>query len=143
MMSFFVFLCWMMYVDGMILVSNISMTFNDANDYCLSNFGTYLVSILSDDMNKMGYELCANVGDGMCWIGGYNVDKTSPTLFEWIDNSDSNMYSNWDDNEPNNLVPNDPQCISYKSDYKWGDISCDTALNAFICKCMSSIYSNI
>ena len=71
------------------------MTYENANAYCKSQYGSELVSIRNAVENAAADALCPN----QCWIGAN--DKTTEGTFVWEDGYNIvNRYENWSVNEP-------------------------------------------
>ena len=100
----------------------------EANDECLSRFGTQLASIHSETQNIQAH---SSVNSNRCWIG--LNDQTIEGTFEWFDGSNID-YTNWDNEQPNNYRGQD--CVEiYTSNGAWNDLGCneDDILYYFVC----------
>ena len=85
---------------GYIYVST-PMLFDEANNYCIANYGSTLASVTSASANAAAVALCP----GTCWFGLRQLPNEGE--WYWIDGSGTlsqTGYSNWLTNEPNNVV---------------------------------------
>ena len=111
---------------------SLTYTFDEANNYCLSNYGTTLASIHSSSdqadiveiFNIITYDQSNSV-----WIGATNIQGS--TNFEWLDGTPVD-YTSWYPNEPNS---DSVSCgdLRFKWNGLWNDRRCGNTLMAFIC----------
>eukprot|EP01084_Bolivina_argentea_P112380 200431_1 len=102
----------------------------EADDYCLTNYGSHLATISSSSEQTLAFSLCQLLGSGDCWIG-LNDFKT-PDTYLWMANDSINIsYSNWNSGYPNHL---DKSCVYMESSLngEWRDAACTMSLH-FIC----------
>eukprot|EP00485_Elphidium_margaritaceum_P008096 CAMPEP_0202702238 /NCGR_PEP_ID=MMETSP1385-20130828/15263_1 /ASSEMBLY_ACC=CAM_ASM_000861 /TAXON_ID=933848 /ORGANISM="Elphidium margaritaceum" /LENGTH=230 /DNA_ID=CAMNT_0049359855 /DNA_START=40 /DNA_END=729 /DNA_ORIENTATION=+ len=118
------------------------MTWNEAETYCVTQYGTHLASIHTADDNLQAKFDC---GDIYCWIGLNdcgdptdcdinNYGSGTEGTFVWIDGT-SYDYGNWDTEtgQPDNNDA-DEDCVSFKpGSTKWYDFHCKQYPSAFIC----------
>ena len=118
--------------------SGSSITWSDANTYCINNFGTTLASIHdSDDASAiediMTYLSLDEGGNTFgAWIGLYEPSNNN---WQWNDGSDYD-FSDWGSNEPNG----DGDCAHFRywgyenSLNSWNDLNCvRSGVYGFIC----------
>ena len=113
-----------------------TITFDEAENYCLTNFGSHLASVHDDEdwddmltiVDKFSESSTNLIGT---WIGFY--DELGDNNFVWIDESENeDDYTQWYTNEPNELTTNDCTIIS-NGELKWVDYSCTSGVESFIC----------
>ena len=118
------------------VVSDTIMSWFDANMYCISNYGTSLITIDNEKMNDYAFKLCKAQNNGNCWIGYYNDKCGNQTFYDykWIANTqqinnDSNhsLFKNWHFEEPNLSGC----CVLMLSeDGTWNDANCQRLKHA-------------
>lgn len=143
------------------LITNARQTWNKALHYCNSR-GWRLAGITTKDDNDQIMKQITNTGTFYInreirkfskiwhkhfemlfasnkglrdhfWIGGTNL--YNEPYFYWIGNDSPFQFTDWHDNEPNNVHLNE-KCIEvwyYNNIYKWNDQSCRTR-SYFICE---------
>ena len=103
----------------------------DANNYCISEYESTLATITNNDDNVALRGAVANAGLNSgedVWIG-YN-DRNSEGSFSWVDGT-SNSFTKWSGGEPNNSGEED--CVeSWTSGGNWNDQKCDQS-RYFVC----------
>ena len=110
-----------------------SYTWEEANNYCIDNYGTTLASVHSESQNLDMLEIFSEIQGRHTWIGMYNETSNIETEFLWIDGTEVD-YTNWITGSPN-----DWQQIStcgelhYQFGGKWTDRWCDYEATSFIC----------
>ena len=124
-------------------VSYSDISFNDANLYCLENYGSTLATISSsyDQENVINAAKAAGIykdsNNYRVWIGFTNL--LSSDNYEWVDGS-AVTYTNWYNGEPNNV--NDREhCGEIRSKYggQWNDEGCDRyTADGFVCNPIGS-----
>ena len=102
------------------IVGNDTMTWSEAEEWCLNHYGRHLVSIHNDSQNDAASNLCDD-----CWIGATCKDSDWGD-FSWSDGSDWD-YTMWDDGEPNNYAfwDDDEDCVQQYSSGFWNDCPCN------------------
>ena len=110
---------------------NLTITWNEADEYCLDTYGTHLASIHSETDNNNAF-MTLDTSE-WAWIG--LTDVICENLFLWNDGSPVD-YTNWESissNEPNNLGNED--CSHIWKQGTWNDLKCDdnTRVSRFIC----------
>ena len=111
------------------IVGLIKMSWNDANNYCQSEYGTTLASIHTAEENEEAWGLCDRISkheDDLCFIGLNDIDNEKAWL--WSDNS-VYIYENWADDQPNDGYGEDCTMMRING---WNDYSCDNA-GWFLC----------
>ena len=111
---------------------NITMTFADANAYCISTYNSHLATITSASDNRNGLIAAIIAGiapDNTFWIGFNDIENEG--TFSWIDSTTDNNYTNWNDGEPNNSG-NNQDCVIMTSTGLWNDHICANA-SRFVC----------
>eukprot|EP01084_Bolivina_argentea_P023253 43366_1 len=109
------------------------MSFDQAEAFCNSRYGTHLASILNANEQIETSNLCK----GQCWIGLSDTDQEG--TFKWIDGSPFS-YSDWDPNEPNNHGGNE-DCADINLSHHWNDVPCTLSLN-FLCNIQNAPTNN-
>merc|ERR1712087_435628 len=99
------------------------MTFADAQSWCEAR-GSELASIHSDWENAAALEACGSGSVPDCWIGFQCIDNEQYD-FEWMDGT-AEDYTNWNDNEPNNYLDSDEDCVNMWSTGMWNDVTCES-----------------
>ena len=125
---------------------NISMNYSNADEYCVTTYGTHLATITSSIDNQ--YALIAAtdakiIPDNKFWIG-YNDIKNEGN-FTWIDGTINTNYTNWKDGEPSANAGNSSEntdCTNVDTNGKWYNINCSQT-NGFICNAVITIINNI
>eukprot|EP01084_Bolivina_argentea_P090033 162294_1 len=117
------------------IMSNKNNTVNwiEASQNCLTEYGTELTSIHSEEENDLLGIYIAN--SDSAWIG-YNNRKyglssgDQKNIYIWSDNSATD-YINWAPNQPDNH--NDAEnCVEYRaSSGEWNDVPCTNGHNAY------------
>ncbi|XP_067828568.1 mannose-binding protein-like isoform X2 [Heptranchias perlo] len=107
-------------VEGKLFVASIGKTnFENAKRMC-REAGGELVSPRNSAENKAIYDIVREMGKSV--FLGIKATQTE-RLFKYP-NGDEIIYSNWDSGEPNN-VNNNEDCVEFKSNQMWNDVSCD------------------
>ena len=109
------------------------MSFFDANEYCLREYGTTLITIFHAQNNNKALEECQLRG-GNCWIGYYNsqCETTNSVDFTWLSNPFFNGYTNWANGQPDG---NGCCTIMNVIAGTWNDIPCDRERHALCGVC--------
>lgn len=116
------------------LIYDDNLSWTEAKRYC-EDMGGYLVTITSDDEQKVVEELVSKGSKYQYWLGG--TDKGSEGQWQWI-TGEKWKYTNWDNRQPDNgfghehylqiyKKPN-PRVLSSKP-YKWNDITENNVFN--------------
>ena len=104
------------------------ISYEDAELYCISQFGRHLASIHSDDDNN---EISTLVSTTKSWIGFNDIENDG--TYVWEDGTDFN-YTNWRNNDPNGGTSEN--CGLYNwgdAPYHWVDIGCTKTFTSFVC----------
>ena len=117
------------------------MTFQDAEQFCIDNYGTNLASIHSHDEQSEAWNLCTKwntISNNHCWIGLFDINRQQ--AFRWMDGSPY-IYDMWYwlANEPSGRW-NDENCVHLNGwngnigtwSGKWNDIACSSTFH-FLC----------
>ena len=100
------------------------MTWNEAENWCLNEYGVHLVSIHNDDENTASQSACGLIND--CWIGARRNENQSD--FVWSDGTgfDLNVEnaSIWDQRYFNDSNVTNSYCVVL-ADYEWIETECD------------------
>ena len=100
------------------IVGDELMTWGEAEDWCLNNYGRHLVSIHNDSQNNAASDACDD-----CWIGA-TCKESDHGDFAWSDGSAWD-YTMWNDDEPND-VGNIEDCVhQWPLNKMWNDEPCD------------------
>ena len=100
------------------IVGTDTMTWGQAEDWCLNKHGRHLVSILNDSQNEAASALCDD-----CWIGA-TCKNSSHGEFRWSDGRSWTYTAAWNSGEPNDHG-NDEDCVHQNTDGSWNDVRCD------------------
>ena len=85
------------------IVGDESMTWLEADNWCVNTTGCHLASIQSEADNTAAEALCND-----CWLGANCVGRGHGD-FRWVDGSDF-AYTRWNGGEPNNWDGNE-DCV--------------------------------
>ena len=111
---------------------NTEMTFDDAESYCRSTYGTSLATVTSDEENTAVYNEAVSKGiGGSMWIGA--TDEETDGTWIWNDGNTGNInyyYNNWESDEPNGGTSEN--CIELRTSLEWNDASCSNN-KKFVC----------
>jgi len=99
------------------------MTWQDGDDWCMSNHGQHLASIRTADDSNSAITAC---NGNECWIGGHLWSLWGLAYWAWSDYS-SWDFTAWSVGEPNNWN-GDQECTSLISSGTWNDVNCDYQL---------------
>ena len=99
------------------IVGDDTMTWGEAEDWCLNNYNRHLVSIHNNSQNEAASAVCDD-----CWIGATCKDS-SWSDWEWSDSS-SWTYTAWNSGEPNDAGYNE-DCVHQYAGGSWNDVACD------------------
>ena len=127
---------------GVNLRNTDSLTWSDANNYCLNNYGTHLASILNEEQYNQSYNIFKIFDKIQIWIGLH--DTNTESVFEWSDGNNID-YTKWYTNEPNSGGSGDEDCVEMRHNNfngMWNDLSCNNKLDAFICNRPMTIYED-
>ena len=94
----------------------------EAKDYCKSNHGSHLVSIFSENQEKLFTQLLAEKDCSSTWIGLNDWEKNSEGefTFKWEATNEEPYYTNWGPNEPDpNMQPGSRCAIIKKGETTW------------------------
>merc|ERR1719187_2965564 len=86
-----------------------TMNWQQAEDWCLDNYGTHLASIHNDDEWAEAAEVCATT---QCWLGGMLQDNGD---WAWADSS-SWDYTHWHSSQPDGAQWGQECLMQYKND---------------------------
>ena len=104
----------------------------DAQSSC-AIWGGDLTSITTErENNYLNTLITSSVGN--CWIG--LNDRDVEGTYTWIDGT-AVSYTNWTSTPPN-VATSDCVRINNAGNGVWESVSCDTTVNAFLCKRDSS-----
>eukprot|EP00117_Sycon_ciliatum_P008894 scpid15029/ scgid11407/ Macrophage mannose receptor 1; C-type lectin domain family 13 member D; C-type lectin domain family 13 member D-like; Macrophage mannose receptor 1-like protein 1 len=112
-----------------------SLTWSEARQTCVSNYGAELVSINSPTEQQNVYGLLQQSGEaGQVWIG--ISDRKMEGIFAWSDGSgnlstSTSAYSHWLVGEPNNA--NNEDCGVMTQQGFWNDVLCSTT-HGYVCE---------
>ncbi len=95
-----------------------SMNWEEAEDWCLNNYGSHLASIHNDSQNAAASSVC---GD-RCWIGA-TIKESTWSDWTWSDGTNWN-YTMWNAGEPND-ADGAEDCVHIYGNGVWNDVSCD------------------
>ena len=103
------------------------LNWTDSEAYCLSQFGTHLASIHSDDNFDDAATFVEAEGRSH-WIG--MSDLATEGVYQWTDGSNAS-YFQWDSSEPDEDL--DTDCVYMKlTNGRWSDNSCSN-VRPFLC----------
>ena len=138
-----------MYVDD-----QGDLTYDEANAYCESEYGTTLAIIDTQTEFDCILDLIDD-GDGG-WIGLYDTSESDIGFFEFIDDpktdcidEDNGLYSGlcvysewWQLGQPKQICAeeNGSKCVRIKADIEKinNDIQCENTLSSFVCDAAST-----
>ena len=107
-----------------------AMNRQNAETYCINQYGTNLASIHNEAENTEAANLCAVTS---CWIGANDITNemgSNPNGWTWSDGSLFDYHS-WLPNEPNQT--GDEDCVEIVPSFsQWNDASCTTHASPFI-----------
>ena len=110
---------------------DVSLTFDSAQQYCQSIFGTSLATITSDTDNNNVYDASIDAGiNGYIWIGA--SDSLTDGTWIWNDGTGAidDYYTNWEHDEPNGGT--NENCLEFRTSKEWNDASCSNE-KPFVC----------
>jgi len=119
------------------------MNWQQAEDWCLDNYGTHLASIHDDDEWAEAAAVCAT---NQCWLGGTRQDNGD---WAWSDSS-SWDYTHWHPSQPDDHLGNDDCIQQYRNEPGstnswhqglWGDQRCDISACVPLCAAPGSVPS--
>ena len=128
---------WILSESGRFVYVNESLSWNDANTYCLTMFNDYLVTIKNANDNEEINNIASNIESFNRWIGFYNPNQTinDVSSWKWIDDSQIMYnYTNWGLLQPNGSASSDNNdyCAQINQNSYWFDELCDKKTD-FIC----------
>ena len=88
---------------------DISSTWNEAKEMC-EDFGGHLITVTSDEEQKIVDSLIINGTKNSYWMGGFKVNGK----MQWITDEDFN-YSNWSYWQPDNYTGNENALMVYRN----------------------------
>lgn len=113
-----------------------SLSWTEAKRYC-EDMGGYLVTITSEDEQKVVEEIVSKGNKYQYWLGG--TDKGSEGHWQWI-TGEKWKYTNWDNRQPDNGFGHEHYLQIYKKPnprvssskiYKWNDITENNVFNSY------------
>ena len=112
--------------------ANERLTFNEAENYCISHYGTHLASIHNQDSNDELIYIYDAIGDIRGW-GTYMYiglhDENNNNNFEWTDGTNYNYTAN-----TVNSWSSGNDCVVFVSNIgTWRYVSCDDERPSFVC----------
>ena len=121
---------------------------DNAQSYCQSTYGTSLATITSAEENALvlATAVAAGITDDSFWIGATDVSVEG--TFVWLDGTGNidDIYSNWDDGEPNNGNSIE-DCSIMLTDGTWNDLSCSHSRSdwqkQFVCNYPRIVYVSL
>ena len=123
---------WLAFRNHCYLYKTERKTFQEAERYCSNlSIQAHLVSISDDEENQLAFRYAQLVHRQDFWIG-YS-DAQSEGNFVWTDGN-GDGFTAWNHREPNNGGGNQDCAYYHLKAFKWDDLLCSTALNAFMCK---------
>jgi len=98
-----------------------TMKWQQAEDWCLANYGTHLASIHNDEEWAEANDIC---GTEQCWLGGTCQDGEHGDWL-WTDGS-SWDYTHWNPGQPDNYYASSvgDDCVQQYRFGAWADQSC-------------------
>ena len=120
--------------DWYIPVSSESLSWQDANAYCQTKYGTTLATMTSERDNQCAYQMAYHMTEGAMnvWIGIYYDGS------KWVDakNGDALIYTSWNSGQPDGTTTNMDQCGEFDGNgvfwKSWDAVSCSN-LQYFLC----------
>ena len=116
---------------------DVSLTFDLAQEYCESVFGTSLATIKSETDNDNVYDASIDAGiNSKIWIGA--TDSVTDGTWIWNDGTGviDYYYTNWEYGEPNGGTSEN--CLEYRTSGEWNDASCSNE-KPFVCNYNAAI----
>ncbi len=109
------------------------LSWEEAKAYCES-MGGYLACINSQEEQNYIYDsVIVPGGSPACWIGGINTNNDA--IWEWLDGTKLDSYTNWADGEPNNGGgTGDEDHLATLPNGKWFDGDGNAGRFYFICE---------
>ncbi len=103
-----------------------AMTWREADDWCLREYGVHLASIHDHDQNIDVLESCGATTTNGCWIGAHRVgaDDDGQSHFEWTD--DTNFeYIAWSEGGHALSADTDSDCVYMDGNGTWTATFCE------------------
>jgi len=102
-----------------------AMSWQQAEEWCLANYGTHLASIHSEEESAEANDICTS----QCWLGGtcQNGDHGD---WVWTDSSAWD-YTHWAGGQPDDYwgATSGDDCVQQYGSGPWGDQKCSYSLN--------------
>eukprot|EP01084_Bolivina_argentea_P279965 478697_1 len=116
------------------------MTWENAEQFCVTTFQTHLASIHDGTQNGAVANLCSSgVGNSHCFIG--LNDRANEGQWSWTDDTNLDYGPNWYGSNPGDTGNPDEDCVGVLPSSGWGDGFCTAvSIYTFICNAPTEIF---